>query len=131
MNNNRIPTQHAPAIPVYDSKGNAEAFLAHPYLYNRNGDWIGWVTPQKEVYSVLGYYVGFLTDEPRILRTRVNETPKPNKKPPAPPPRLPVPATVPLAPMMREITYSTVDVLLEEPELLHTLDRGEQRQDLD
>ncbi len=33
--------------------------------------------------------------------------------------------------MMREITYSTVDVLLEEPELLHTLDRGEQRQDLD
>ena len=33
--------------------------------------------------------------------------------------------------MMREITYSTVDILLDEPERLHTLDSGEQREDLD
>jgi len=32
---------------------------------------------------------------------------------------------------MKEITYSIVDVLLDEPERLHTLDSGEQRQDLD
>jgi len=32
---------------------------------------------------------------------------------------------------MREITYSTIDVLLDEPERLHTLDRGELREDLD
>ncbi len=84
MNNNRIPTQHVSAIPVYNSKGNAEAFLVHPYLYNRNGDWIGWVTQQKEVYSVLGYYVGFLTDEPRILERGLTKHPNPTRNHPLP-----------------------------------------------
>jgi hypothetical protein len=106
-------------IPIYNSKGDVEAFLAYPNLHNRNGDWIGWVTPTRQVYSVLGYYVGYLTDEPRIL------------KPPAAPRRISPPATVPLAPMMRELTYSTIDILLEEPERLHAIDSGEKREDLD
>lgn len=125
------PTLHRKPIPIYDSKGNAEAFLVYPYLHNRNGEWIGWVTPKREVYSVLGNYVGYLTDEPRILRKRVTSALKPSLKAPAAPPKIIVPATIPLAPMMRELTYSTVDVLLDEPERLHTKDSGEQRQDLD
>ena len=125
------PTLRRTPIPIYNSKGEAEAFLAYPYLHNRNGEWIGWVTPQKEVYSVLGHYVGYLTNEPRILRKRVTATLKPRMKPPPASPRITIPATLPLAPMMREITYSTVDVLLDEPERLHTIDRGEQRKDLD
>jgi hypothetical protein len=125
------PTLRRAPIPIYTSRGDAEAFLAYPYLYNRNGEWIGWVTPQKEVYSVLGHYVGYLTNEPRILRKRVTATLKPQMKSPPAPPRITIPATIPLAPMMRENTYSTVDVLLEEPERLHTIDSGEQRQDLD
>ena len=40
-------------------------------------------------------------------------------------------ATVPLAPLMSELTHSLVDVLQDEPERLHTIDRGEFRQDLD
>jgi hypothetical protein len=123
--------QRRALIPIYNGKGDAEAFLAYPYLYNRAGDWIGWVTPQREVYSVLGYYVGYLTDEPRILRKRVTSTLKPRLRPPAVPNRVSPPATIPLAPMMREITYSTIDILLDEPERLHTLDRGELREDLD
>jgi hypothetical protein len=118
-------------IPIYNGKGDAEAFLVYPNLHNRNGDWIGWVTSQREVYSVLGYYVGYLTDEPRILRKRVTSTLKPRLRPPAAPNRISPPATIPLAPMMREITYSTIDILLEEPERLHALDRGELREDLD
>ncbi len=59
-------------IPVYNSKGDAEAFLEYPYLFNRNGEWVGFVTQKREVYSVLGYYVGFLTNDPRILRKRGN-----------------------------------------------------------
>ncbi len=118
-------------IPIYNTKGDAEAFLVYPHLFNRNGDWIGWVTPKREVYSVLGYYVGFLTDEPRVLRKRVTSTLKPRLQPPAAPKRISPPATVPLAPMMRENTYSIVDVLLEEPERLHALDAGELREDLD
>ncbi len=60
-------TQRA-IIPIYTSRGDAEAFLCYPYLFNRLGEWIGWVTSDKHVYSVLGIYVGELTTEPRILR---------------------------------------------------------------
>jgi hypothetical protein len=57
-------------IPVYSSRGEVEAFLVFPYLFNRSGEWIGTVTAQREVYSVLGAYVGFLTNDPRIVRIR-------------------------------------------------------------
>jgi hypothetical protein len=83
------------------------------------------------VYSVLGHYVGYLTEERRILRERTPRAPKEPLEPPPEPPRVKVPSTIPLAPMMSELTYSTVDVLLEEPERLHTLDVGELRADLD
>ena len=119
-----------PIIPIYTTKGDAEAFLVYPYLYNRSGEWIGWVTREREVYSVLGYHVGTLSAEPRILRKRGAEF-KPRQAPPFPPKRVYPPATIPLAPMMRELMSDTVDVLLEEPERLHTLDLGELRQDLD
>jgi hypothetical protein len=127
-----MDTATSPAlIPVYTSRGDADAFLAYPYLFNRNGDWVGWVTPKRQVYSVLGYYVGYMTNDPRILRKRATSTLKPRQKSPASPGRITLPATVPLAPMMSELTHSLVDVLLDEPDRLHTLDRGEYREDLD
>jgi hypothetical protein len=104
-------------IPIYNSKGEPDAFLAFPYLYNRSGDWIGWVTPQREVYSVLGFFVGTLTDDPRIVRKRADDAL--------------IPATIPLAPLMKELTHSLVDVLSEEPERLHAMDSGELREDMD
>ena len=131
LNPEATATEHRTLIPIYNGKGDAEAFLAYPNLFNRNGDWIGWVTPQREVYSVLGYYVGYLSDEPRVLRKRVTSTLKPRLRPPAPPRRIFPPATIPLAPMMKELMFSTIDVLLETPELLHALDGGELREDLD
>jgi hypothetical protein len=123
---------HRPAlIPIYTTQGDAEAFLAYPYLFNRNGEWIGWVTPHREVYSVLGYYVGYLSNDPRILRKRATSTLKPRLTPPPPPPKIYPPATVPLAPLMSELPQSIIDVLQEEPERLHTLDSGELRPDLE
>ncbi len=118
-------------IPIYTTKGDAEAFLEYPNIFNRNGDWIGWVTPKREVYSVIGFYVGYLTDEPRILRKRATSALKPRQKTPPAPAKIYPPATVPLAPLMRELTFSVVDVLLDEPDRLHTLDVGELREDLD
>jgi hypothetical protein len=118
-------------IPIYSSRGEAEAFLIFPYLFNRSGEWIGWVTPKREVYSVLGNYVGALTDDTRIVRKRADDDFKPHLKPPAAPRKIMTPATVPLAPLMTDLTLSFVDVLMEEPERLHTLDSGELRQDLD
>ncbi len=119
-------------IPIYTSKGDAEAFLVYPYLFNRLGEWIGWVTPKREVYSVLGHYVGYLTDEPRILRKMVTSRLRRRKTPPPPPPaKVYPPATVPLAPLMRELPFGITDVLLDEPERLHPLDSGELREDMD
>lgn len=118
-------------IPIYTSRGEAEAFLHYPHLFNRSGEWIGWVTPQREVYSVMGYFVGTLTSDPRIVRKRSEDMDKPRQKTPPPPGRITTPAQVPLAPLMQELTHSLIDVLSEEPERLHTLDSGDLREDMD
>jgi len=118
-------------IPIFTSKGDAEAFLLYPYLFNRNGEWIGFVTPKREVYSVLGDYVGTLTNDPRIIRKRSTSTLKPRLKPPPKPQKVSTPVTIPLPPMMPELSYSVIDVLLDAPERLHTTDSGENIQDMD
>ncbi len=118
-------------IPIYSSRGEAEAFLVFPYLFNRTGEWIGWMTANREVYSALGNYVGMLTDDARIVRKRSDDELKPHIQPPRYPGKISTPAVVPLAPLLKDLTQSLVDVLQEEPERLHTLDSGELRQDLD
>ena len=70
-----------------------------------------------------GAYVGWLSDDPRILRKRSYNFDKPKLTPPLPPKeRVPVPPRAPLPPMMAELSYDTIDVLQEEPDLLPTLD---------
>lgn len=121
----------AKIIPIYTTKGDAEAFLVYPHIYNRLGEWVGWITPEKEIYSVLGFYVGFLAKGPRILRKRTIEVATVRKRPPKKPPKINPPATIPLAPMMPELNHSEIDVFLYAPEKLHTADSGEFREDLD
>ncbi|KXK12157.1 MAG: hypothetical protein UZ14_CFX002002511 [Chloroflexi bacterium OLB14] len=118
-------------IPIYTTQGDPEAFLQYPYLFNRNGEWIGFVTSQREVYSVLGEYIGILTNDPRIVRTRSTATLRPRLKLPPAPKKISLPANIPLAPMMPELSHSLIDVLIEMPERLHTTDAGESREDLD
>lgn len=118
-------------IPIYSSRGEVEAFLVFPYLFNRTGEWIGCITSTREVYSVLGNYVGSLTNDARIVRARAGDITRPRLKVSPPPGRLTTPANLPLAPMMSDLTHSLVDVLLEEPERLHTVDSGELREDMD
>lgn len=118
-------------IPVYSSKGDAEAFLVFPHLFNRNGEWIGFVTPKREVYSVMGNYVGTLTNDPRITRKRGEDEFKPRLQPPPKPGKITTPPSVPLAPLMSDLPLSLIDVLQEQPERLHTLDSGELREDMD
>ena len=126
-----MSSSQPPLIPIYTTKGDAEAFLLYPYLFNRSGDWIGFVTPRREVYSVLGDYVGTLTNDPRIVGKRATSTFKPRLKPPPTPQRVSLPATIPLPRMMAELSYSLIDILLDAPDRLHTIDSGESRQDLD
>ncbi|HEX9028001.1 MAG TPA: hypothetical protein VF823_02425 [Anaerolineales bacterium] len=117
-------------ISIYSTRGDVGAFLIYPYIYNRSGEWIGWVTPDRLVYSVRGTQVGWLTDEPRILR-KASADPLPSQPPPPVQASINVPALVPLAPMMAELTFGTIDVLDEAPELLPSIDFDELCEDLD
>ncbi len=118
-------------VPIYTTPGDWTAILIFPFIYNTVGEWIGWVTPNRQVFNVLGIYAGWLTDEPRILRRRAFDGPLPRRNPPDPPNRIRPPATVPLPPMMAELPFEIIDVLHEEPERLHTIDSGELKEDLD
>lgn len=118
-------------VPLYTTNGDVAAYLSYPHVFNALGEWIGFCTREREVYSVLGNYVGYLSDDQRLLRSRSSSGTRRQLRPPPRPGRLVPPALVPLAPMMRELTQSTVDVLLEEPERLHTADMGELRPDLE
>jgi hypothetical protein len=118
-------------IPIYTTTGDLGAYLRYPYIYNQQGEWVGWVTSEREVYSVLGHYIGWLSDDPRILRKRSYDFSRPRLQPPPPQPRISVPASVPLPPMMSELSYITVDVLEEEPHRLSTADFDELREDMD
>jgi hypothetical protein len=116
------------AIPLYTSKGDWSALLVFPFVFSPTGEWIGWVTPDREVYDVDGLYVGWLTPDPRVLRKRTYDEALPRRTPPV---RIRPPATVPLPPMMAELPFEYIDVLLEEPERLHTTDTGDLKQDVD
>jgi hypothetical protein len=118
-------------IPIYNTPGDWSAFMHYPYIYSPLGEWIGWITPEREVFDVDGVYVGMLTEEPRILRRRTNDRPLPRRSPPMRPEPIRPPARVPLPPMMAELPFGIIDVLDEEPERLHTIDGGELKEDLD
>ena len=70
---------NAKIVPIYTSPGDWMAILRFPYLYNREGEWIGWVTPDRDVFDVNGIFIGQLTDEPRILRRRLNSSSLPRR----------------------------------------------------
>lgn len=119
-------------LPIYTSRGDLAAFLSYPYIFNRQGEWIGWVTPDRHVYSVHGLFVGELRDGPRILRKVSSSFDMPRREPPTRPPnKVRVPARAPLPPLMAELTYGVMDVLDEDPDLMPSVDFGEGREDLD
>jgi hypothetical protein len=118
-------------IPIYTSRGDLGGFLLYPYLYNPDGEWIGWVTPDQKVFSVRGKYVGALSKDPRILREREFRNAYRNESPPAPPDRIRPPKHVPLAPLMPEISQNLIDVLEEAPELLPPMGFDLLREDMD
>lgn len=120
---------HERPKPIYTTSGDWSALVILPYIFNTAGEWIGWVSSEDEVYDIDGSYVGWLTDEGRILRKRsANKIEKLDS--PEPPESVRAPATIPLPPMMRELPYGVMDVLEEEPRLLHTLDSGDFKEDM-
>ncbi len=110
-------------FPIYTTKGEWVALLVDGYLYNTRGEWIGWVDRESSVYSVEGDYVGWLARDFRVLRKRSLGEHVPHKLPPrTPAARISVPASVPLPPLMAELSYDTKDVFDEMPEKLSPID---------
>jgi len=128
---NKVMKKTPTMIPIYTTRGDVGAILVYPYIYNSHGEWIGWVSAEREVYSVHGHYVGWLSDDPRILRKHATAYGRTRLKTPPPPPAIHPPATFPLAPMMPELKIGTFDVLLEEPDLMPSIDTGDLKEDLD
>ncbi len=118
-------------IPIYNSSGEIGALLSFPYIYNLAGEWIGWVTADRTVYSVHGHYVGTLTKDPRIVRKREMATTVQRKTPPTRPPAIRPPARLPLAPQLPELGTQMIDVLEDASHLLPSIDFGELRDDID
>jgi len=118
-------------IVIYTTSGDAAAFLIYPHIFNRQGEWIGWVTPTRQVYSVHGHYVGWLSDEPRILRKHSSGYLKPRLAPPEIPKPIRPPAIVPLPPLMPDLPIGAFDVLEDAPNLMPPLDFGDLKEDLD
>lgn len=111
-------------IPIYTTKGDVGAVLVYPHLFNIQGEWIGWVTADRIVYSVHGHFAGYLSHDPRILRKREAFYDLPEQQPPFKPANIRVPVNFPLPPMMPELAMGMMDVLDEAPELLSPVDCG-------
>ena len=118
-------------IPIFTTRGDVEAFLFYPHLFNRAGEWIGWVTADRQIYSVHGHYVGWLNNDWRILRRESEAYDRARQTPPARPKSITPPASAPLPPMMPDLQAGVIDVLDEAPDLLPSIDYGDLREDMD
>ena len=121
-----------PPRPIYTTRGEHAAFFQDGFLFNLSGEYIGFVdTRNGYVYSVLGEYVGYVNKDGRVLRKRSMDDAIPKRTPPKPPARIVPPANVPLAPMMSDLSFDTVEVFEDMPDRLHTMDAGELKDDMD
>jgi hypothetical protein len=119
-------------VPIFTTLGDVGAFLAYPYIFSCEGDWIGWISSDRIIYSTHGNYVGWLAEGPRILRKLADGYDR-TKIDIIQPFTLKIhpPAISPLPPMMPELTFGEMDVLLDRPDLLPPIDFGELREDMD
>ncbi len=89
------------------------AILFEGSLFDTLGEWIGWLDGD-DVYALDGEYVGYLSEDGRLLRPRVLPY-RQRRRPPLQQPRFQPPAGVPLPPLFRELSFDTVDVFEESP----------------
>lgn len=123
----------ATIVPLFTSHGDFAAMVRYPYIYNAEGDWIGYVSEAAEVFNLERDYVGWISEDRRVLRRpSMGARTRPLRPGDAPPPgKLQRPAVVPLPPQMAVYSQDVVDVLEQVPCPLHTEDAGEMRPDLE
>lgn len=113
---------------VYDSRGEWHATLFGTALYDTRGEYVAYLE-DGEVYKRDGEWLGRLSKDGRILRKRSELRRELHPDPPDRPARpRALPPRAPLAPMMAELDFSTVDVLYEDPDVFKRI--SDQRPDM-
>ena len=113
--------------PIYRSDGEWVGVYYGGNLFNADGEWIGFAKG-RDVYDPAGMYLGFLSDDRRLLRKRTKPE-NPRLKAPPRPERPNLPASMPLAPMLRALPHQYIDMFEEHPERLMFI--SETRPDMD
>lgn len=115
-------------IPIYRSDGEWVAAYEKGFVYGLDGEWLGFVVG-REVFDTGGSYLGFLSDDQRLLRKRTRPIDRPIMQPPPSPPRLVLPAAMPLPPLFPTLPHQIIDMFEEFPEKLSHI--SETRPDMD
>jgi hypothetical protein len=115
-------------VPIYRSDGEWVGVYLDGYIFNVDGAWIGFVSG-REAFDTAGQYLGFISDDRRLLRKRSLSNRPPRLVSPERPPRPRIPASMPLAPLMRQLPHQIIDVFEEYPDRLIYV--SETRPDMD
>jgi hypothetical protein len=107
---------------IYNTAGDWMATAIGPHIFDSRGEYIGFMEA-RAVYTRDGEWIGDLAKDGRILRKRAgkkkplhqNPLPKPATKPSN------LPGRAPLPPQNAEISYDTIDVLEEDPDIFKRL----------
>ena len=104
-------------VPIYRTDGERVAVYFKGQVFNVDGEWIGFAVG-RDVYDTGGLYLGFLSDDKRLLRKRTRPADKLRLEPPPRPERPKIPANMPLAPLLPSLPHQIIDMFEEYPERL-------------
>lgn len=104
-------------VPIYRSDGEWVAVFQNGNLFNVDREWIGFVVG-RDVYDTSGLYLGYLSNDKRLLRARSQPRKRDRKQPPPHPGRPDMPSNMPLAPMFPALPYQLIDLFEELPDKL-------------
>ena len=113
---------------VWTTSGDWIATRIGNYIWDGSKTWVAWLDGQ-DVYTTDGEWIGSLSRDSRILRSRSAARKPLRTDIPSAPPSPDLPARAPLPPMFVELTYATVDVLDEDPEVFKRI--SDMRPDMD
>jgi hypothetical protein len=114
---------------IFNTAGDWHATAIGPHIYDARGEYVAFLEG-RTVYTADGEWVGELAKDGRILRKRAGKS-RPLHPNPLPKPAIKpnLPGRAPLPPQNAEISYDTIDVLEEDPDIFKRL--SDRRPDMD
>lgn len=113
---------------IWTTSGDWAATRYGDFIWDHTRTWVAWID-DGNVYTTDGEWIGKLSRDSRILRQRASTRLPLRTDIPQAPPTPDLPARAPLPPMFQELTFSTVDVLEEDPDVFKRI--SDMRPDMD